>query len=96
MTVGARGFEPPTLRPPVGIVDGGPRTFAELPPALGDTEGRSDVVQPHPAAASLDVDLRALVSELRAVIADLRAENRRLREELRQRPGLAGKRTSRG
>lgn len=53
--------------------------------ALGDAHGPPEALQPLPAAAFLEVELRELVSELRAVIADLRAENRRLREELGQR-----------
>jgi hypothetical protein len=53
--------------------------------SFADVPGPSPDVQPHHAAASLEYELRELVSELRAVVADLRADNRRLRERLGER-----------
>ena len=83
--VGASGFEPPTPRPPVSDPARRSPTVEDIAGTLEDARGPSRHVQPHGAAASVDDELRALVSELRAVVADLRAENRRLRQELGER-----------
>ena len=62
--------------------------YRDVTSAPGDDGRPSDAPQPLPAAASLETELRELVSELRAVVSDLRSDNRRLREQLGERTAV--------